>query len=250
MKKKRYLFTILGIILILSAVLLINRFYFSKPEPFLSNNQIINGINNFLIEDPANKVQKALQVDSRHYFVPFITKEGHYGTSYWEWKKHEWKMLYAGNRGEPRLWRIDINDPSTFCIVWNMDPKDKVSDIDFYLSKDRNYSIDNGTEHYYSPKVQMKKTIAVNQKSYGVLKLPKEWQTVIESVVKSKTKGQTSPFIEFNLNQQMYFGWVPYDGAGKRATPGLDGYDGYGYTNDNIDLDYLRYLNESELESR
>ncbi|MDR7071722.1 hypothetical protein [Fictibacillus barbaricus] len=250
MKKKHYLFSILGIILILTTALLIYRTYFSQPEPFLSNKQIINNINYFLPGDPANKVQDVLQVDSHHFFVPFITKVGHYGTSYWVWKKHEWKIQYAANSGEPRLWQIDLKDPSTFCIVWSLNPIEEVSNIDFYLSQDRDYSINNGTEHYYSPKVQMKKRVEVNQKSYGILKLPNEWSTVIESVVKAKTEGQPSLFTEINLNQKMYFGWVPYDSSSKVATPGSkDDYAGYGYSNGNKNLEYVRYLNESELES-
>jgi hypothetical protein len=249
MKKKIYLFIGFGVLLILATSLSIYWYYFSKPEMFLSNEQIIKEINHFLPEAPANNIQETVQIDARHYFVPFITKEKEYGMSYWEWKKHKWKMLHVENGGEPRLWKIDPNDPTAFYIVWNMKPSDKVSDIDFYLSHDRDYSIINGTEHYYSPKIQMKKRISTSRKSYGVMELPNTWRTVINSIVKSGTEGQANLFNDFNLNQQIYFGWIPYDRWGKEATP-EGSLNGYGYTNDDINLEFIRYINKSELESQ
>ena len=149
--------------------------------------------------------------------------------SYWVRNKFGWKLLRMDTRGEPNVWKLKANDPSTHYLLWNIDPKDQLSHIDYYLIRDRNYHITDKLQ-VYTPRVQLKTTVSMEKQSYGVLQLSEDWVNIWSE----------------NLSLP-YIGWIPYNVPGQSTFPG-NSVNGGGYTQGDIDLDFVRILNEVELE--
>lgn len=244
MKTKSRMLIIVGVgVFILSSVL-IYWFYFSKPNSFPKSDQLIEEINDVFPEAEASVIQNTIHVDERHVYVPFISEDEDYGKSYWEWKKHKWKVLSIDTTGEPLVWKIDRKDPSTFHLVWNINPHDQLSYAEFFLIRKRGYLISGGREHYY-PGVQMGKKVHLDEKSYGVLQLPNEWVTFMDSFIKVETAKHPDLFFP---GQSMDFGWIPYDRLDKETFP-KSSVNGSSFTTGDIYLDFIRTLDEDEIES-
>ncbi|WP_442598111.1 hypothetical protein [Neobacillus sp. D3-1R] len=244
MMKKRLLFLIaVGIFLLF----IVYWFYFSKPTPLPSNEQIVEEINSVFPEAAANFIQDTITVEERYVLVPYISNKGEYGLSYWAWKKHNWIVESIDTRGEPKVWKIDRNDPSSFHLVWNIHPKDHLGSIDFYLIRDRGYHITNGNEYYY-PRIQMEKKVSFQEKSYGLMQLPEDWVTFIKTSAKVESAKQPN-FLSHNFfpDQNMFFGWIPYDQTNKEVFP-EGSVNSNSYSNGNLTFEYVMILNKKELE--
>ncbi|MGE8205607.1 hypothetical protein ACQKP0_13705 [Heyndrickxia sp. NPDC080065] len=246
MKKKGVIAALGGIVFIVS-FLFIYWFYFSKPALFPGNAQLMKDINHLFPEASVKKIQDTYNLDERHVFVPFITSENQYGFSCWEWKKNKWKLVAINSIGEPSLWRINKKDPSTYRFIWNMPPNDNLSSIQFYLIKDRNYHVTEGIGNY-EPKIQMNKEISLLGKPYGVLKLPNDWVSVMDSI-KNIESGKKPDLFFSSLfsNPSIYFGWIPYNQKGKEAN--LNNIlNGNGFSSSSGDIENLLILTEEEIE--
>jgi hypothetical protein len=244
-KKRLWTFVGIGVLILLS--LIIYWFYFSKPDAFPTNEQLVEEINSFFPETAANVIQDTISVDGRHVLVPFISKSEDYGLSYWVWQKQKWRVASIDTKGQPGIWKINKKDPKSFYLVWNMDPKDQLSSIHFYFIRDRGYGVTDGIENY-DPRVQLDKKISLREKTYGMLQLPGEWTTFMNSFIKVESAKQPDLFFNnFFPEQYMFFGWIPYDQSDKETFPGYS-VNGNGFSDGNVDVEHVMILNEVEIE--
>lgn len=245
-KKRLWTFIGLGIAVVLSSAI-IYWFYFSKPASFPTNEQLVEKINSIFPEATARAIQDTIPVDERHVLVPFISNKDDYGLSYWVWQKHKWRVASIDTKGQPMVWKIDRNDPSSFHFVWNIHPKDQLRSIKFYLIRDRGFHITEGKENYY-PRVQMEKRVSLQEKSYGSMQLPDDWVTFMNTFIKVESAKQPNVFINnFFPEQYMYFGWIPYDQEDKETFPERS-VNGNGYSNGNVDLEHMMILGKGDIE--
>jgi hypothetical protein len=246
MTKKIMIFVGLGILILISSI--IYWFYFAKPTAFPSNDQLLKEINHSLPEASADVIQDIVYVDDRHVVVPFISKEKGYGLSYWVWQKHKWTAASITSDGEPVVWKLEKNDPSTYHLVWNFHPNDEISYLKFYLKRDRGYQISNGIENYF-PGVQIEQKVSLQGNSYGVLQLPEEWISFIDPLINLESAKQPNSF-DFFVDNYLYFGWVPYDKTDLVVRPNWGGSaHSFGFSGGSVDIDFVRFLDEMEIES-
>lgn len=247
MKKKLWVIVSLVSLVFLSFILY--RSYFLKPTPIPSDKQhLMKEINNAFPEAQASSIQDMISIDDQHYFIPFISKDGKFGVSYWVWERSRWQPASINTTGQPFVWQINRDDPSSFHFVWNIDPRENLDQISFYLIRDRGYHIIDGDEHHYFPRVQMEQQVSLKEKDYGVLKLPKEWSVFMKTFKKVKSaEKQQLLFDSFFYDRYIYFGWIPYSKNGKEAFP-ESSVNGSRYSNGNESLDFLRILDKDEIE--
>lgn len=237
MKKKLKLWS-LGIFIILLSII-VYWFYFSKPTSFPTNEQLVAEMNSVFPKATASIIQDTIPIDERHVLAPFISKGDDYGLSYWVWKNHKWKVVSIDTKGEPMLWKLNKSDPSSFYFVWNIDPRDQLRSIHFYLIRDRGYHITQGIEHY-NPRVQMEKRVSLQEKSYGLMELSDDWVKFMNAYNKVESAKQ-SP------ERDMYFGWIPYDQKNKEIFP-ENSVNGASYSNGKVGLEYLMIVNKGDIE--
>lgn len=234
---KKILWSLVSFIILLSIG--VYWFYFSKPTSFPTNEQLIEEMNRIYPEATASIIQETIPVDERHVLVPFISQKADYGLSYWVWENHNWKVVSIDTKGKPMLWQLNRNDPTSYYFVWNIDPKDQLSSIHFYFMRERGYRVANEIEYYY-PRVQMEKRVSTQEKSYGWMQMPDDWVEVMNAYRKAES-AKKSPA------RDLYFGWIPYDQTNKETFP-ENSVNGSGYSNGEVDLDYLMILNKSDIE--
>ncbi|WP_407268279.1 hypothetical protein [Radiobacillus sp. PE A8.2] len=246
MTKKRLSIISISIIILL-ALFLIYWFYFAKPTLLPSDEQMVEKMNQVFPIANVETIQDTIKLDAEHVFVPFISTDNHYGVSYWEWKMHSWKPVNIDTVGEPMVWKIDRNDPTSNHILWNIHPEDKVSYANFYLIRDRNYHISYG-EHTYVPKIQMEETVNFEEKSYGVLQMPDNWRAFMNTANKLAL-AQNSQRYSSSLLQDVsvYIGWTPFEENNEVAFP-ENSVNGSGYSNGNVDMNFVMFVGESDLE--
>jgi hypothetical protein len=245
MRKKLGILIGLVIFVVLSSILIF-WFYFSKPVPFPTNEQLVKEINSIFPEAEVDVIQETIPVDTRHVVVPFISNENDNGLSYWVWQRHKWMVATIDTKGEPKIWKINKKDPSSFHLVWNINPEDQLSSIRFYLIRDRGFQITEGIENYV-PRVQMEKKVSLEEKSFGVMQLPVEWAGFMNSIIKVESAKQTDLFFNNSFPvHSMYFGWIPYAQGDKETFP-EGSVNGNGYSNGNLDLEHMMILGIEDL---
>ncbi|MFX3632734.1 MAG: hypothetical protein ACE3L7_06630 [Candidatus Pristimantibacillus sp.] len=205
--------------------------YEVNPKEFPNEEFLITNMNGYHPKDKIVKILDTIELDNRHVFVPYLSTNEHYGVSYWIKEKFGWKMAKMDTRGEPHIWKLKAKDPSTYYIVWNIDPKDQVSYLDYYLISERNASL-SMEKSLYTPRIQKQMTISMKESPYGILRMPEEWSNIYRNVIS---------------NNNLYMGWIPYDKQDKVVFPKLS-VNGSGYLRSNIELDFMRILNEMDLE--
>ena len=244
MRKKKSA-TLIVILVVLS--FMIYWFYFSKPSTFPVNERLVREINHLFPEADAQMIRETISIDDRHVVVPFISNQDGYGLSYWVWKNHKWKVAMVDTKGQPKLWKINRKDPSSYYFVWNIHPKDQLNSIHFYLIRNRGYQVTDGNENYI-PRVQMEKRVSLQKKTYGVLRMPDEWSRFMDSVMKVESANQSNLLSQNMFSEHdMYFGWISYDQSGKETYP-EHSVNGSRYSDINLNIDYLQILNSGELD--
>ncbi|MEH7115636.1 hypothetical protein V7124_25235 [Neobacillus niacini] len=245
-KKKTWALAGLGVLGLLASFMIF-WFYFAKPVSFLTNGQLVKEINRTFPEASASVIQDSISVDERHVVVPFISNEDHYGLSYWVWKRHKWTVETIDTKGEPKIWKINRKDPSSFHLVWNIHPQDQVSFIAYYLIRDRGYQITEGIENYI-PRVQMEKKVSLQEKSYGVMELSDEWQWLMNAVIEVELKQKPNLFFDpFTPERNLFLGWIPYDQSDKETFP-EGSVNGNVYSNGKMLIEHLMILSKGDLE--
>lgn len=79
------------------------------------------------------------------------------------------------------------------------------------------------------------------------MQIPTEWVSVINSLnqFSINQSGLFSNF--FNYQQDVYFGWNAYDKSDRITYPGLT-VNGSSSSYGSVDIEYVMFVNESELE--
>lgn len=241
--KKVLLFSGAGIFVLTAAI--IYWFYFSAPEALPTNGEMLEKINKTLPEATARTIQAAIFIDDKHVYAPFVSEKGDYGKSFWVWEGHKWKAAYIDTKGRPLLWKINRKSPTTYHIVWNIHPNDKLSFIKYYLVRERGYHISDSKE-VYTPRVQMGKKVSLKDQTYGVLKMPNEWVSFMNSFF--EVESAKRPHFFFS-GQQLFFCWTPYNQSGVETFPknSVNG-DSFSAGTRSEVIDYLMILDEDELE--
>lgn len=251
-KKNKVTLTIFIIVVIFSVFLY--WLYFSKPTSFPTNEQIVQEINTMFPKAKADVIQDTIFLDDRHVYIPFISERNDYGYSYWKWHFGDWKIARIETSGSPNLWKIKESDPSTYHITWNIHPNDKLTSNDFYLMKERNFQVSenyslfsNSRLESYSPKIQMKQTQTLQEKSYGTMQLPDEWVSIIKADMKLDVTPSSNLFFMYMGHDQFYIGWKPHSQNVDDSFPGHS-LNGSIYSNLNIDVESIRFVNGPDLE--
>jgi hypothetical protein len=240
---------LIGAILTAIAISVCSFFYFSPPSPFLTEKELVEKMNRAVPQMEVKNILDSIPLDPKHLFVPYISKSGAYGVSHWVWRWNEWKLASMDSTGEPKTWKLKENDPSTHYIVWNIAPSEQVDYVEFYLIRNRNYIVSDGEEQYV-PKVELMKEMSFSQHPYGVMNLPLEWVQFMQSYKETVASKQTvSLFDHFYFDQHIYFGWLPYNGAGEYTFP-ESSVNGMAHYFEDITLDHLMILNEIDLETK
>ncbi|TQR20545.1 hypothetical protein [Psychrobacillus vulpis] len=244
---KKKLLTFIGSIVLVLATVIIYWFYFSKPTSFPNNEQLVKEMNSLFPECSATVIQDIVQLDEHHVFVPFISEENNYGLSFWVWKHHKWKIEAIDTNGNPRIWKINSKDPSTYHFVWNFPSTDYLNYMKLYLIKKRGYHI-SGNIHHYNPAVQMEEKIVLPEQNFGSLQVPDEWVAVINSMNELNSAKQPDIFfINFFPQQDMYFGWNTFDISDNITHPERLS-NSSSFWNEGMDIEYMIFVNDSELE--
>lgn len=244
--KKKWLFLLVALVAVIIFTVSVVWFNFTKPEAFPSREKLIAEINGLYPDAAANVIQDTIFLDERHVFVPFISNDGQYSSSYWTSKKKGWEVVYIHSSDQPRIWKIDKNDPSTYYIVWNFFPEEKLKLTRYYLIRNREYSVIDGIENY-NPRVQMQIEISLEDNQYGALQLPKDWVTFIDPLMKMEKVKQPDPLSYFVLEQYLYFGWRTFDENGQPVMP-IGPKHNWGFSRGNAVIDYMMIINEEQLE--
>ncbi|MEH7239333.1 hypothetical protein [Bacillus sp. JJ1562] len=183
MTRKRKIRLFVVIALALSVVAIVYYFYLAKPSGFLSSEEILADLNRYSPDSEATEILETLEIDDRHVYVPFITEDNKYGTGLWMWEKHKWELVAESDNGAPKMLKVESKDPGSYRVFWNIHPDDHLSYGELYYIRDRNYRISEGIDNYY-PRLQMKTILDFEEKPYGIIELPNEWQKVMETTIR------------------------------------------------------------------
>ncbi|MEW9052689.1 MAG: hypothetical protein AB2392_16120 [Neobacillus sp.] len=243
---KKWVYVFSGFSVVVVAAFFLHWYYFAEPESFPVNEELVSEINRVYPEAVASAIQDTVFIDNKHVFVPFLTEKNEYGISFWAWKGHEWKVLQLDTAGNSVLWKIDENDSSSYHFVWNIHPDDQISYLKFYFVRDRGFG---GYKNIYtySPKVQLDKKVSLEEKSYGVLKVPKDWLSVMKPLLKMETGNVRTIFSSIFTRESMYFGYTAYNAADEESSV-MKSVNGRGYGYKGIETEFVRHLDESQLE--
>jgi hypothetical protein len=192
------------------------------------------------------KVQDIVEVDSRHLFVPFISDSGEHGMSFWIWDRFKWELRRIQNHGEPHLWSLRGDDPAGQYLVWNVDPKRKVSGYTFYWIRKRNAG-HSYNDDYYIPQVQLEHRITLGELTYGTTALPEQWAELYRVQQKAAgVTGNTGLWAGGSGNPSSYrIGFQPIlSGKPDEEFVWSTKADSFGDAN----VNFLLTLNDSELE--
>lgn len=232
---------IIGLIGLIVLLFLIYYFYLAKPTTFTKTDT-------FKRYSEVNEVLDVIEIDERRVFVPIVTNENEYGMSLWLWKNHKWNKEMDSTVGGPRVIKLKSTDPSSYKVFWNIHPSDQISYGEFYLLRDRNYHITEGIDNYY-PGLQMKTILDFEEKPYGIMDFPKEWQSVIEASIKVEEAKQPDTIFQnmFPVIQDVYFGWIPYNKENTRQDSRATMVGGASWSG-SVDLQHVGEIEEEELE--
>ena len=239
MTKKTKMIVFIIAVISIGGILLFVRFP-KEPEPFISDRQVIERINSTFSEAQPRVIQDQIFLDNTHVFVPFINVDNGYGMSFWVWKGNKWRVASVENSGQPQVW--DGEEKSL--IMWNMDPKDGISEIRVFMKKDRGFMGSDGIATY-QPGIEMMHSIVLNGKTYGVGRYPDNWRELMDQYVKLQVEDRQSDFPEFNKLIQLAINF--YDKDGNETFP-EHSFNGNGYiTGDNfLDVPFLVQADELE----
>ena len=90
--------------------------------------------------------------------------------------------------------------------------------------------------------------VSIQEKNYGVLRLPNDWVALMNEFMKVETAKQPEWFFNGLFSEQyISFGWIPYDQTDKETFPERS-VNGKGYSSDNGDLELVMILDKGDIE--
>ncbi|MBN8193261.1 hypothetical protein JI667_14010 [Bacillus sp. NTK074B] len=243
MKKRSILFLAGGIL-----VVGLLAFYWPAAEKLDSrprDGEILSQINSHLSNEEAVEVQDFLKLDAGHGVAPFLSETGGYGVSYWERHLTGWKAISIRTDGEPKVWMVYGDDPSSFYIVWNIEPDNPIHTLQFYYMRERGYSM-SGEQQHYVPGILMKTKISMEGKSYGAMKVPGEWRNAL--ALSDGSEGPDQYFWnESNVGMHSRFGWIPLDES-NREVEWKDIDHSSSFTQGNVQEQHMHQLDLYQIE--
>ncbi|TVX92481.1 hypothetical protein [Paenibacillus agilis] len=216
------------------------------PGPLPSRQTMLDAIHDNFIGIEASQIADVIPLDDRHVYVPYISKGGSYGQSFWKWDRYQWKIGAIQEKGTPYIWKLDGNLSSQF-IVYHLDPRDEVGMMKVHLIRDRYYQSSEYSQRY-TPRAQMAISIPIEERLYGAIPLPSDWIRMMEEEVRISGSGQSSDLFGWmSASSQTRIGWNSYDRQGKETFT-EHSVNGSGYGNGELVLQFMSIINESELE--
>lgn len=210
---KRFLLGISAfIVLVITGV-----FYFfltKEADPLPESSVLAEKIGASDVNLTVEEILERHLIDKEHAYIPFKTEEGEYGVSLWVFD-NDWKAALIDEGGDPKIWRVDPSDPSTYYLVWNIHPDDDIEILDIYHKRERSYRITAG-EHTYIPALQSKLEITVSGQSYGARSIPDVWTRILEQENKLQMK-QTGMHSATPSESYLQTRYLAYDHSGEPA---------------------------------
>ena len=221
-------------------------YYFSPPKPFFSNDELVGELNILSDNSTVKEIQDIIFLDEHRVFVPFITTDEDYSSSYWTWEKNKWNSIAQYKNSIPFVWSSKKGQDTFF--VWNLDPRDNIGLMDVYMIRERYYHImteGDKRKEVYEPRIQFTHTLITEDQSYGVEPVPEKWETV--SNLFGEFEKSESALFSSPANRYITFGWMPYEENGVRADVRYSVMrGGFHYSYDG--LNFMTYVDENELE--
>ncbi|WP_096154980.1 MULTISPECIES: hypothetical protein [Bacillus] len=234
------------VILVLSVVIYYVYSNIAPAKSFFEGQELTVQLNKISTERSVKEILEVIYLDDIRVYIPFVTNKDEYGASLWEWKKNKWNAIGHYNHSTPFVWSNENGEETYF--VWNIDPKDEIQSMNFFLIRDRGYYItDNGKEKIerYDPKIQLSYEVSDMKHTYGVVPVPKEWETISE-YYRNTADGEGSLF-SYPTSKYLKFGWIPYDESGEEAYAFHSSHGG-GFRYDSYYLHFMEYVSEYDIE--
>lgn len=216
----------------------------SFPARFPDHDALVRSMNELFPRASVKTIQDTIHVDLHHVYVPFISENGDHGSSFWVWKWFGWKVINIETKGSPLLWKTKGEDPSGQYLTWNLDPRDSLNQIQYYLIQDRYFHISSGI-HRYTPRVELSISLSIEEQPFGGLSLPEKWIGILEDTMATEQSHSSSWF--FSTDHSMKFGWRPLDHLGNHKYP-KHSVHGSGYSDGSFDQEFVFIIDEHELE--
>jgi hypothetical protein len=243
MMKRRILFMAGGVLVV--GLLAFYWMYVEKTDSRPKDEEILSAINSNLHNAKAVEIQDFLKLDARHAVAPFLSDTGGYSISYWQRNLSGWKVISIRTDGKPMVWMVDGNDPSSFHIVWNLNPDKHIQTLQYYFMRERGYSM-SGEQQHYVPSILMKTEVSIKGKTFGAMKVPREWGDAL--TLSDGSQGPDESFWgNFNLGIHSRFGWMPLDENDKEVEWN-DIINSSSYSQGNVREQYMQLLNKDQLE--
>ncbi|UTE78343.1 hypothetical protein [Rossellomorea sp. KS-H15a] len=219
--------------------------YVEKTDSRPKNEEILSQINSSLHNAQAIEIQDFLKLDDGHGVAPFISDREQYGVSYWERHLTGWKVISIRTDGEPKVWELDGSDPSSFHIVWNINPGSDIQTLQYYFTRERGYS-SSGEQQHYVPGILMKTEASLTGNSYGAMKVPGEWG---DALTLSDGSDAPDPLFGDNINMGIHsrFGWIPLDENNKEVE-WKNSTNNSSYYKGNVREQHMQLLDQYQIE--
>ncbi len=225
---------------VLLGILLDYPFISRQAEPLPHDRWLVEQMQKkFPAVDVAN-IQDTMLIDETHYMAPFTSAQGDYGISLWTWKRTDWEVEVVHTKGMPHVWKVDPGRPETYRIIWNLDPRDSIQTLEFYLLSYRMSGRTDGVD-YYRPRVQLKHSVDVMKQRYGAVPWPAAWVDYAnQRLILVKNSSQRLPLPELRM------GLRTLDASGMEVFPkySVNGRRDGGTQN----IEFIQIVNSAELE--
>ena len=243
MKRKK----VLLVIVLLASAAAVYLFYYISPGPFPDHDTLLKGINEYTNVD-AFTIQDIIKIDARHAFVPFISENGLHGFSCWVWDTYRWRPARVSSWGRPEVWKLKENDPSTYYVVWNLHPQEELTELKFYLLRDRGGHQSGGSE-VYEPRVQLEASLSFAGNTYQVMPFETTWVNYLEQFLKVKSKMQSpNGYTLFPVQSGVCYGWMAVDAAGNSQQLEHTRQGDTLRSDNAIEIGYMTHLMNKDLE--
>ncbi|AJD89732.1 hypothetical protein JMA_04150 [Jeotgalibacillus malaysiensis] len=239
MSRKQIGFIGLFIIVVIGIVVyLIERMH--VPAAFLAEEKILAALSK---DSEDTELQDKIQIDEETYFVPYVSEGNRYGKSIWKWLSGDWEMVSESEATGPSI----LQGESEKYIYWNIHPEDEVKELEFYLIRDRNYSVSypdfENESTLYLPHLQVSHTVETGDKTYGFAKFPSDLEEISEAL---QTNQEMSQGI---LPSNIYtYRWQALNADGERKELEETRRGGGGGSHTGNYVQFMSELNEGELE--
>ncbi|WP_285767779.1 hypothetical protein [Peribacillus sp. SI8-4] len=241
MGRKTKKFILLAPVLLIIGILSFINFP-KDPDPFPSDEQVIERITSFFSEIRPKIIQDRIFLDDRHVFVPFISEDDGYGMSFWVWKNNEWIAASVSGGGQPMVW----NGGEEAVIMWNLNPKDEVGEISIFVKKERDFMV-SGELATYQPRMGMMHRIPLEGKMYGAESFPDHWQELIKQYGEIQSSDGQNEFLGLEGGLQVVASF--HDAKGKETFPHIS-FTGNSYSTGDEFVEAVIQVHENELEGK